>query len=497
MKTTDISPTLIGRLRRVFVSVVPGVLILTTFTALIYAVENWRGARAWTSTLEALRASGQKIALEDFEPPPVPDESNAAMHPALRCFSYTLPGGRRATLLKADQPDPADVVMAAKWRKFMAWRQTSPDAFAKLHEVLEGEDRNPASAQAAARELGPVLAEHLELMNAVEEALQRPFCQWPRLQTGDHAVSVRGEYAATLGSALLETSRFFYIRKLCEAIPSGSLSAWNEGVGIKRYAQAAASPKTLMNFLLVAAIRNQHEGLVINLLELTQPDPQRCFSAEAELAAQPLMSEVFGEYMRGERAFMIAAMSSLLAQEDPSDLSKLISGQAPAKGWERVERAVRKYGPVGWIKQNMANTVRGSGELIESVDSSTQPVALRERVAKVISSTKSKGALFHWMEKGTVGIYSGLYENVMESDARQHLLRTILLIAAHRSETGLTPMSLDELPVELRARIPVNPWKGGLPKIKRDETGVWTLAYVNQKEEKTVETEWSIRIRGW
>ena len=498
MKTTAVSPSHPRPLRQTLVRICSVALVLATLTALFYAVENWRGSRAWTCTLEDLRTRGEKIALEDFEMAPVPDESNAATHPALRCFTYTLPGGKRAMRLKTDPPDAADAAMVAKWKAFLAWRLAGPDPFMKLYDVLDEENRDLAPAQAAARELTPALAEHMELMNAVEEALNRPFCQWPPLAVAIHPQeSVRGDFFETVGRSMMEAARFFHVRKICDAIPAGALTAWDEGVGLERFAQAAASQKTIGNFLLAAVIRGQQEGVVINLLEFTKPDPARCFKAEAELAAPPLLSRLFVDYMRGELAFLIAAMSSVLEQEDPSDLSRIMSGRAPAKGWARVEQAVRRYGPVGWLKQNLANTVRGTGELIGAFDPAMKRDDQRQRAAQVIAVSKSKGALFHWMERDTIGIYGGLYEHVIQTDTRRNLLRAALLIASHRSAAGVAPMSLDELPAELRSRIPVSPWNGDMPRIKRDEHGVWTLAYDGLEERKTWEPEFSVRIRSW
>ncbi len=498
MKTTDNSPVRFHRLRRVAVSVICWVVILTTFTALIYAVENWRGARAWTSTLEELRASGQKIALEDFEPPPVPDESNAAMHPALRCFTYTTPNGKRAMRGKDDPIDAIDAEMAAKWKSFLAWRLAGPDPFTRLYDVLDEENLDLTPAQAAARELTPALAEHMDLMNAVEEALKRQYCQWPPLVVALHPqVSVRGEFFETIGRSMMEAGRFFHVRKICEAVSSESSAAWDEGIGLARFAKAAASQKTVGNFLLSAAIGSQQQGLVINLLEFTKPDPELCLEAEAELAAQPLMSALYGDYMKGERAFLIAAMSSVLEQQDPSDLSRIISGQAPAKGWARAELLIRRHGPMGWLKQNLANTLRGTGHLIDALDPAISPDAQRRHAAQATAHSKSKGSLLHWMERDSIATYGGLYEHVIVLDARTNLLRAALLIAAQRSAAGAAPMSLEEMPEELKSRIPASPWNGDMPRIKRDEDGVWTLAYAGLEERKTWEPEFTIRIRGW
>jgi hypothetical protein len=287
------------------------------------------------------------------------------------------------------------------------------------------------------------------------------------------------------------------VRKICEAIPAGALTAWDEGVDFSIFARPAASPKTVMNYLLAIAVRGHQQQLFIHLLEFSNPDPERCFKAEALLASQTPFCPAYSEFMRGERAYMIAAITSMLEQEDPSNMSSIISGESPARGWGRVERAVRRYGPVGWLKQNLANSVRGTGELIEAFDASVTPDAQWKGLARVDLDSESQGSLFHWMEKATIGIYSGLFGSVIRSDATRNLLRSALIIAAHRSRTGIAPMSLDELPTELRSRIPASPLKNDLPRIKRNDAGVWTLAYGGFDDPRGWEPEWTIQIRGW
>lgn len=59
-------------------------LALATFIALAYAVENWRGERAWRQVQRELAAQGQPMDLAALVPPPVPDDQNLALAPLLR-----------------------------------------------------------------------------------------------------------------------------------------------------------------------------------------------------------------------------------------------------------------------------------------------------------------------------------------------------------------------------------------------------------------------------
>ena len=49
---------------------------LVTLVALFYAVENWRGRRAWQNYKRQWEAKGERFELAAFIPPPVPDDQN-------------------------------------------------------------------------------------------------------------------------------------------------------------------------------------------------------------------------------------------------------------------------------------------------------------------------------------------------------------------------------------------------------------------------------------
>ncbi len=59
-------------------------LVLGTLVALAYAVENWRGERAWKRVQRELVAQGHPRNFAALVPPPVPDDQNLALAPLLR-----------------------------------------------------------------------------------------------------------------------------------------------------------------------------------------------------------------------------------------------------------------------------------------------------------------------------------------------------------------------------------------------------------------------------
>lgn len=69
---------------------------LATLIALFYAVENWRGRRAFAQVKQEAEARGLKLDWDTVVPPLIPDEQNAAAHPFLKpMLDFTrTPSGR-------------------------------------------------------------------------------------------------------------------------------------------------------------------------------------------------------------------------------------------------------------------------------------------------------------------------------------------------------------------------------------------------------------------
>jgi hypothetical protein len=57
------------------------VVFVVSLVALFYAVELWRGKRAWASVVREANLRGEKLELTALVPPPVPDEQNFARTP--------------------------------------------------------------------------------------------------------------------------------------------------------------------------------------------------------------------------------------------------------------------------------------------------------------------------------------------------------------------------------------------------------------------------------
>lgn len=72
-----------------------GVACFVTLIALFYAVENWRGKRAWEKHKEEWAAKGEKFSVAEIVPPPVPEDQNFALTPLLKpVYDFTRVNGQ-------------------------------------------------------------------------------------------------------------------------------------------------------------------------------------------------------------------------------------------------------------------------------------------------------------------------------------------------------------------------------------------------------------------
>ena len=90
------------------------VVFVVSLVALFYAVELWRGKRAWASVVREANLRGEKLELTALVPPPVPDEQNFARTPffaPMLVVSNGIPTGARVVL-------PGQFNFVARWERW-------------------------------------------------------------------------------------------------------------------------------------------------------------------------------------------------------------------------------------------------------------------------------------------------------------------------------------------------------------------------------------------
>lgn len=140
-----------------------GAVILATLAGAFYAVENWRGKRAWTRMQRELQANGQWAELSALAPPPVSDAQNFAMTPLLAPLFDYLPGTQTLRDTNAiAKARASDGVLAGSSSKWAGWPLAQVTDW---NEVLESKARSntvavtPITVLEALRPAEPKLAE--------------------------------------------------------------------------------------------------------------------------------------------------------------------------------------------------------------------------------------------------------------------------------------------------------------------------------------------------
>jgi hypothetical protein len=163
-----------------------GLLILITLVALLYAFENFRGARAWKQYQQEAAARGLKLDFASQVPPEVPDEENGALQPwIMSWFPKPAPGDdgmwpdhfqKASQRIKSRKREegwlPKDLVA---WQKAFADQETQGGRSERLRE----QPRTPAEQAESAPAVLQALAVYDSALEQFRAAAQKPRVRYP------------------------------------------------------------------------------------------------------------------------------------------------------------------------------------------------------------------------------------------------------------------------------------------------------------------------------
>ncbi|MEI6358150.1 MAG: hypothetical protein WCP53_13780, partial [Verrucomicrobiota bacterium] len=167
-------------------------LALATFVALFYAVENWRGERAWRQVQPELAAQGHPVDFAALVPPPVPDDQNLAMAPLLRPV-LALHRGPDGNLVWEDRPGQSRLTSVSReaWsartrppatRSWVHGERIDLSAWQRYYQDLAKGGRTPKPPKPIG--IDPVLAERYGLSiptNAVNAVTKTAAAGFPQM----------------------------------------------------------------------------------------------------------------------------------------------------------------------------------------------------------------------------------------------------------------------------------------------------------------------------
>lgn len=429
------------------------------------------GERTWQTYRAEATARGVKWSIEDFLPPPVPDEQNVAAAPI---FEEAM----RASRLNLD--GPFDLPMDC--------RRIPEGDVIDLVEIQKALSTNGPSGENGGHPARNVLRE-LETYDAalrqVREALARPACRWPvEWEKGDDAELIHV-------FALRDLVTLLRVRMACHlALGESGLARQDFEFGMKVQDTLNDDPillSALMRMVMVSDLRaGIREGLVRQAW--TSEDLRHI----EELLAKLDVMAWCGRALDTERVSLNDTFEGC------------VSGRKSASAWMRESggsRFVQLCYPAGWVRedQTFANQVvdehlslldtnrhvfRGPGCLVTGLEARCKTLWVDRYALAVLLSYRVDRSPSRFALCAT----------------RIAMTRVACALGRYRIEKGVHPARIEDLVPDFLASLPVNPDGGGALRYVRDTDGGYTLSsdgpFAASSSSSASRAEWTWHIPG-
>ncbi|MEI6492077.1 MAG: hypothetical protein WCO94_05975 [Verrucomicrobiota bacterium] len=251
---------------------------LVTAVALFYAWSDWSGARELRAVRAELEQKKESIRMEDFIPPPVPDDQNVAAAPVF----WELFSEGDSRLSKLSPP----------------WKGASRQVAGESLPVRIAKEIDPAfvgDEASAGRAVLDSLAPSAPVLAEVRDALRRPKVCWPLDYSNGVAMSL-----PQIGPAM-KISKMLQARALAELAAGVPEKAFEDANTLLALAEVSASPRLLIGELvrisiLSAAIDVINDGLCRSAWSDSE------LAAFSECLAQKNLPQQMADALRVDRA---------------------------------------------------------------------------------------------------------------------------------------------------------------------------------------------------
>ncbi len=340
--------------RRVWKALGYAALGLVTVIALFFAVENWRGARAWKQVRDELRAKGEPLSFAELVPPMPPADENFAMTPFFRGFfdkSLSADGKTpvwsvRLQESKSKLPDwPNKLKDWYRWRLGeryeFAWSGLEVRAASTDRNQLDGIDITTNAPVEAMRQL---LEKSRPILDEIQTAVRRPKSQFP-VHYEDN-VSTMLPHLAPLKSL----GQLLSLRALARLEAGDAVAALQDVLTTIRLAESLRDEPVLISGLVRIAILDQAMQPIWQGLADRKWNDGQLRDLQSQLVAIDLLV-AYQLSARGERIFAqefcdlveqernLGAMGMLDNSDDSHSFHYRLWNYAP-KGWYDYNKAV-------------------------------------------------------------------------------------------------------------------------------------------------------------
>lgn len=463
---------------------------LGTLIALFYAVENWRGRRAWINFQSEWAAKGERFDLASVIPPPVPDDEN---------FFMTKPWEklRLASANRTNQwKDGPAVLDASPKGRAPSWgditRVTRTD-LGNWQEYYRGTNNLVAAGDGAFTNYFPVaakpqnpaqdvllaLSRYAETLSQLHEAAKRPHARvWVNYEDGfavnlSHLAKIKG------------CAQYLSIHAIASLANSDTETALADVLLSYRLNEALKSEPLLITHLVRVALGHLQVIPIWEGLADQRWSDSQLVHLDAALAKENFL-ENYQQAMRGERACFNYTLDQIRQTRDWNFLGDEESfGQAESLLEQTLGNSLFRLLPGGWFDQNKVSISRINVELLLTAVDVEHRIAAPAAVRRTdTESRKRSNAVtpYNLFSHSLLPALSRTAERCGRVQSLVDLARVAIALERHRLANGQFPETLAALEPAFIAKLPHDVINGQPLKYRRTESGSFILYSVGWNE---------------
>jgi len=328
---------------------------LVTLAALFYAVENWRGARAYKAVRQADEARGETHDYRKLIPPPVPEDQNFAMCPLLKPLLDVAPGSplrwrdtnayKRVQSISITQRSGRKGVSDPGFPSFAGTNLTDLAAWQTFYAGNTNYPQ-PPSPQTPAADILLALSKYDAEFAELEQGASRPYARFAVNYELDDPYAILLPHLAKIK----ELGMFLVLRATARLDAGQADLALRDVKLALRLAEALRDEPILISYLvrvatLTMVLQCEREGLARSAWNEAQ-----LLELQNQLAKVDVLHG-YKQALRFERAMQVRGLLYHLRKRSLYQFMDWAGGSRPTKPWESHLEALL---PLGWVQQNIA-----------------------------------------------------------------------------------------------------------------------------------------------
>jgi len=455
-----------------------GVAALLTLIAVFYAVEDWRGRRAWEQCKRELKAKGEQLDWATYVPAQVPDEQNFIKTPLLQAVGYS---GQTATKAGHSLEEAKQHLVWEAWVDPQTGRKMD---WARCQAVLRsrsGLDLPPLPQEPAAdllhalETIEPQLAE-------LRAASLKPLAQFDVDRTAPFEESRDVNFVA-----VRSLSQILAFHACAELALQHSDQAFADVRVILRFSESLKGENTLVALMIRVAL----QGLALE--PFWEGWAEGRWSERELLAFQERFGQVdllpeYTRVMRAERAGITALVEKYGIQRN--ELGRVATrNDSISRGWwgavcQQTLKWAWKLVPRGWVYQNLVTynqrIQRFIPATVESRPATVSPAQVEEFKARL--PREITGGVYDQMSRMAIPNLGKALEKLSRIQNLVNQARIVCALERCRKARSQYPESLAELVPQFIEQLPVDLINGGPMQYRRTNDGKFLLYSVGWNE---------------